>query len=90
MTATRTTYEKVADWKAVFDAVREELTSRTLRVLLADMTAVEGVQQFKSYVDLARSVMANDRAAGTIAALLTQSGIKPTAFDYGDDGVDAE
>ena len=90
MTATRSVTEKIGDWNMAYGAVREELTPNTLRVLLAEMTAVEGVQQFKSYVDLARSVMANDRAAGTIAALLTQSGIKPTAFDYGDDGVDAE
>lgn len=85
MTATRTTAAKVGDWLTVFNAVREELTPATLRKILSEMEGVEGVQQFRSYVDLARSVMANDRAAGTIAALLTQSGIKPTSVDYGDD-----
>ena len=85
MTATRTTNEKVGDWLTVFNAVREELTPPTLRTILAEMQSVDGVQQFRSYVDLARTVMANDRAAGTIAALLTQSGIKPTSIDYGDD-----
>ena len=85
MTTTRTTVQKVGDWKQVFDVVRVELTPEPLRAILATMDTVEGPTQFRSYIDLARSVMANDRAAGTIAALLTQSGIKPVSIDYGDD-----
>jgi hypothetical protein len=85
MSATRTIPQKVGDWQMAFNAIREELTPPTLRKILAEMEGVEGVAQFRSYVDLARTVMANDRAAGTIAALITQTGIKPAGLDYGDD-----
>ena len=73
------------DWKTAYDAVRVELTPSQLRVMLDELTGVAGIAQMQAYVNLARVVCANDRAAGTIAALLTQSGIKPTALDYGDD-----
>jgi len=85
VSATRTIEQKVSDWLLVYNAVREEVTPPTLRKILAEMEAVEGIQQFQSYVNLARSVMANDRAAATVAALLTQSGIKTTSVDYGED-----
>lgn len=81
----KTVYEKVADWKTAYDAIRVEITPDALRKVLAEMDGVDGIQQFQSYVSLAKSVLANDRAAATVAALITQSGIKPTGFDYGED-----
>lgn len=82
----RTTSQKVGDWKGAYDAIREELTPAPLRVILATMTEVEGVAQLASYMQLASAVMANDRAAGTIAAMLTANGIKPVAtLEYGED-----
>jgi hypothetical protein len=85
MSTGRSVTQKVGDWNIAYGAIREELTPPALRKILAEMEQVEGVQQFRSYVDLARTVMANDRAAGTIAALITQTGIKPVSVDYGDD-----
>lgn len=85
MSTGRSVTQKIGDWNMAYGAIREELTPPTLRKILSEMEQVEGVQQFRSYVDLARTVMANDRAAGTIAALITQTGIKPTSLDFGDD-----
>lgn len=91
----RSVEEKVGDWATAFAAVSETLTPQELR---DQLTAVintpipadpEGiavyVQRMNASMALARLVSANDRAAGTIAALITQSGIKPAAIDYGDD-----
>lgn len=78
--------ERVGQWFAAFNAVREELTPPKMREILAQMDAVEGVAQLASYMSLARNVMANDRAAATVAAMLTATGIKPTAPDYEDVG----
>jgi hypothetical protein len=72
-------------WKVAFDAVREEITPAAMRTILAEMDQAEGVAQLQSYMSLARNVMANDRAAATVAALLVATGVKPTAFDYGAD-----
>lgn len=85
MATTRTTEQKIGDWKVAYDAIRVEITPPELRLILSEMQAVDGIQQFQSYVNLARSVMANDRAAATVAALLTQSGIKTSSVDYGED-----
>lgn len=84
-TRTRTTEQKVADWYKVYVAIQAELTPEAMRTILSEMTAVDGAAQLQSYIQLARSVMANDRAAATVAALLTQSGIKVGSVDYGDE-----
>jgi len=81
----RTVIQKIGDWKQAYDMIRPELTPDQMRTILAEMQGVDGIQQFKSYVDLAKAVMSNDRAAGTIAALITQTGIKPTEIDYEDE-----
>jgi hypothetical protein len=85
MTTTRTVAQKIGDWKGAFDVVRDELTPTEMRVILSEMTKVNGAAQLQSYIQLARSVMANDRAAATVAALLTQQGVKVTSVDYGDE-----
>jgi len=77
--------ERVAQWYTAFNVVRAELTPEAMRVILAGMSEVDGIAQLQSYMSLARNVMANDRAAATVAAMLVASGIKPTAIDYGDD-----
>jgi formate dehydrogenase maturation protein FdhE len=74
--------ERVGQWKQAYDAIREELTPNALRDILAAMEQVEGVAQLGSYMSLARNVMANDRAAGTIAAMLVATGIKPHNISY--------
>lgn len=85
MTRPSSAHEKVSMWKVAFDAVREEITPAAMRTILAEMDQAEGVAQLQSYMSLARNVMANDRAAATVAALLVATGVKPTAFDYGAD-----
>jgi hypothetical protein len=76
--------ERVGHWKQAFDAIREELTPAGMRAVLAEMSEVDGVAQLGSYMSLARNVMANDRTAATVAAMLVATGIKPVAVDYGD------
>ena len=78
--------ERVGQWYAAFDAVRRELTPDALRTVLAAMEEADGVAQLQSYMSLARNVMANDRAAATVAAMLVATGIKPTPTDYEDVG----
>lgn len=74
--------ERVGQWYAAFNAVRDELTPARLRTVLAEMDEVEGVAQLQSYMSLARNVMANDRAAATVAAMLVATGIKPTNVSF--------
>lgn len=73
--------ERVGQWKTAFDAIREELTPPQMRTILSEMSEVEGVAQLQSYMSLARNVMANDRAAATVAAMLVTSGIRPVPLD---------
>lgn len=87
--------EKVGDWEVAYQAVSASITADKLREQLnavintpipADPEGiVTYVARMNASMALARLVSANDRAAGTIAALITQSGIKPTAVDYGDE-----
>jgi hypothetical protein len=91
----RSVEEKVGDWEKAFRAVGESLTSQKLRDQLDAVINTpipqdpEGIIVYTARMNasmaLARLVSANDRAAGTIAALITQTGIKPAAIDYGDD-----
>lgn len=78
--------ERVGQWFRAFDSIRRELTPQSMRDTLSAMDQVEGVAQLGSYMSLARNVMANDRAAATVAAMLTATGIKPTSPDYEDVG----
>ena len=74
--------ERVGQWKTAFDAIREELTPAEMRRILAEMSTVNGIEQLQSYMSLARNVMANDRAAATVAAMLVATGIKPTSLTF--------
>ena len=53
-----------------------------MRRILAEMSTVSGIEQLQSYMSLARNVMANDRAAATVAAMLVATGIKPTSLTF--------
>lgn len=77
--------EKVGNWYAAFEKVRVELTPPAMRAILAEMSEVDGIAQLQSYMQLARNVMANDRAAAIVAAMLVSTGIKPVPVDYGDE-----
>ena len=91
----RSVAQKVGDWKVAFDAIAAELSPQKLRDQLDAVINTpipqdpEGIlvymQRMNASMALARLLSANDRAAGTIAALITQTGIKPTSVDYGDD-----
>jgi hypothetical protein len=91
----RSVEEKVGDWKVAFDAIAAELNPQALRDQLdvvintpipqdADGLLLYA-QRMSASLALARLVSANDRAAATVAALITQTGIKPAGIDYGDD-----
>jgi hypothetical protein len=89
LTQTRTVEEKVSDWFTAFNAIKHEITPVEFRPLLALMGSKDGdgndnVQAINLGVAVARIVMANDRAAATVAALLTTNGVKPSGFEYGE------
>lgn len=86
MTAQRSVEDKVADWLVVYQAVQSEFDSKLpgLRELAA-LAAPGDAGSINVGLTASRIICANDRAAATVAALLTQSGIKPTAIDYGED-----
>ena len=91
----RSVVEKVGDWKLAFDAIAEELNPPALRAALDAVINTpipqdqDGLLTYNTRIaaslGLARLVSANDRAAATVAALITQTGIKPAGIDYGDD-----
>lgn len=81
--------ERVGQWYGAYVAIRDELTPAAMREVLAKMNLVEGIDKLGSYMSLARNVMANDRTAATVAAMLTATGIKATAPDYTDVGEEA-
>ena len=95
MATGRTTAQKVADWYEAYQAVAEQLTPPILREQLNAVINeripedADGIITYNTRISasmaMARLVSANDRAAATVAALLTQTGIKPAAIDYGDD-----
>jgi uncharacterized glyoxalase superfamily metalloenzyme YdcJ len=91
MSRGRTVEEKVGDWLTAYRAVQAELTPEAFRVLTSlakdkqDEDETFNLTAINIGMTAARVVFANDRAAATVAALITQTGIKPTGFDYGDD-----
>jgi hypothetical protein len=88
MAANRTVEEKVGDWLAAYNAIREEITPKEFRPLMALMGTADGmagdvnIQAINVGVSVSRIVMANDRAAATVAALLTTNGVKPSGLEY--------
>lgn len=83
MTRPRTPQEKVGDWYTAYVAVREEITPKLYRDELARLNATEG--GFVPALSLSRLLMANDRCAAVVAALLVAQGIKPVSVDMPDD-----
>lgn len=84
MSTARTVIQRVSDWQIAFNIIRSELTPEIHRTVLDTMEKIEGVHQLRSYIDLSRAVMGNDKGAGIIAAMLTQSGISRPTFEVGD------
>jgi hypothetical protein len=80
----RSVKDKVANWYEAYRVLREELTPQESRALLSSITPDEG-WTLPYYVKMASVIMANDRCAATVAALLTQTGIKPTTIEYGEE-----
>jgi hypothetical protein len=78
--------ERVGQWLQAYEAIRAELTPAQMRTILSEMDEVEGVAQLGSYMSLARNVMANDRAAAMVAAMLTTTGIRPMSVETDDVG----
>lgn len=81
----RTVEEKVGDWKAAFDAIEPELQIPGMVELTATLQSDEMMRDLPLYIQMARIVAANRRAAATVAVLATQTGIKPTDINYGDE-----
>lgn len=79
--------EKVGLWWQAFDPIRRELTHQKFRDILTAATEVESITELATYMRLAHEVMANDRNAAAVAAMLVSTGIKPTPIDYEDDPV---
>lgn len=87
--------EKVADWKQAYEEIAENLSPQELRDRWNELmrtplpddedNVITFTARMNTAMALGRMLAANDRAAGTIAALITQTGIKPAAIDYGDD-----
>lgn len=97
MATGRTVEQKASDWYEAYRLVAEQLTPPALREQLnavinqpfpisEDMDALLLYNsRVSASMAMARLVSANDRAAATVAALITQTGIKPAGIDYGDD-----
>jgi len=96
----QTVEDKVGQWQTAFRAVLAEFDPEKQLAGAYNLlnTPIQGegqgipeldMQAYSARVNasmaLARLQAANVRAAGTIAALLTATGIKPAAIDYGDD-----
>lgn len=69
--------EKVGQWSRVYEAIRIDMTPAPLRTLLAEMTEVEGIAKLTAYMNLAAAVMANDREAARVAAMLVNGNVRP-------------
>lgn len=81
----RTVDQKVDDWKDAMNRVAPVIHTPGMVELLGEMQMSEAMRDLPLYIQLARIVSANQRAAATVAALLVQSGIKPTSVNFGDD-----
>ncbi len=87
--------EKVALWKVAYDAIAAELSPQLLRDQFQEVihgplpqdenALITFTARMNASLGLGRLLSANDRAAGTIAALLVGQGIKLASVDYGDD-----
>lgn len=78
--ATATKEQRIGDWSVAFEAVRRTLVPEQMRTMLGEMKEVEGVAQLRSYMELAGEVMASDRQAGIIAAMLVSNTKVPVSY----------
>ena len=86
--ALRDTTQKIKDWSAVYQFVSDTLTPRAFRDQQRDLNAQTGCpsdcvishQHLSSGLQagliLSRLLMANDRQAAIVAAIMTTSGVK--------------
>lgn len=77
--------ERVGAWYTVFSAVRDELTTRDAREVFRTITADEALR-LPAAMEAARAVMANDRTAAIVAAILISHGgvrVVPTEVEEG-------
>lgn len=75
MTTRMDPMEKVGIWDTAFDAIRRSIVSDKHRETLAKMEEMKGIEELASYMRLAHEVMASDRTAAIVAAMLVQSGV---------------
>jgi hypothetical protein len=76
--------ERIGNWSKAFEAIRPDLTPQAFRDLLTAATEAS-LQELPTFMRLAHEVMANDRTAAAVAAMLVATGIKPTPIDYEDE-----
>lgn len=76
MSRSRTVPERVTDWLAAYNAIRDEVTPPVMRTMFTEL-AKQGAEGLNASMALARVVMANDRACALAAAMLTSSGGAP-------------
>lgn len=74
--------DKVGLWKQAYDLIRPDMTVPGMREILITLQGDESNRLLPLYINLARVISANDRAAGTIAAMLVGTGIKPLPNSY--------
>jgi hypothetical protein len=99
VTVNRTVNQKVGDWKIAYDMLKPEITPPFFRQQLAMLQeqkacdygcAIEHthIQEsgLKASLILARILMANDRQAALVAAIITGVGVK--VVPLADDGPD--
>lgn len=99
MTATRTPQEKVGDWNAAFEPIRDSITTHEMRAMQSAMTEVQvpkttdDIGAFQAWValvqetvKLSRLIAANDRAAAIAAAMLVQSGVSRPVISTDEEG----
>lgn len=76
MTPRSTVPEKVSNWLTAYRAVSEELTPKPLRAALNAIKAEQGVNAVGVAERWGLAVMANDRTAATVAAMLVGQGVR--------------
>lgn len=84
---TRTVADKVSDWLQAYEAVSQEITPVAMREFVKLIDA-KTQSEILVGVQMAKIVLANDRAAAYTAALLTANGVKPIPVSFGEEDVD--
>jgi len=93
----RSLSDKIADARRAYEALRDDLTSDTLRAMGETTTKAQAeaaeagdISRYAAWVDASinvqRVIAANDRAAMIAAVMLTQSGVSRPQLDVIDGG----